>query len=119
MKYAFVKRELRAYPLSVACASLGAGVSGYHAWNERPTAPRTMEQQRLLFLVKTVHRRSAGLYGAPRIHAVLQAEHGYMGSLNRVKALMRAHGVRAKTRRKFKATTDSNHKLPITPSAGR
>ena len=47
---------------------------------------------------------------------MLQAEHGYMGSLARVKALMRAHGIRAKTRRKFEATTDSNHKLPVAPN---
>jgi putative transposase len=116
VKYAFVEHELRAYPLSLACASLGVCVSGYHAWKERAPAPRTLEQQRLLFLIKTIHQRSGGVYGAPRIHAVLQAEHGYTGSLNRVKALMRAHGIRAKTRRKFKATTDSNHRQPIAPN---
>ena len=53
------------------------------------------------------------MYGAPRIDAVLRAEHG---SLNRIKALMRGHGIRAKTRRKFKATTDSNHPNPIAPN---
>ena len=56
------------------------------------------------------------MYGAPRIDAVLRAEHGYEGSLNRIKALMRGHGIRAKTRRKFKATTDSNHPNPIAPN---
>ena len=116
MKYAFVDIELRGYPLSLACETLGVCASGYHAWKDRPPAPRTIEQQRLLFLIKTIHNGSGGLYGAPRIHAVLQAEHGYDGSLTRVKALMRAHGIRAKTRRKFKATTDSNHKQPIAPN---
>ena len=116
MKYAFVDTRLREYPLSLACETLGVCASGYHAWKDRPPAPRTLEQQRLLFLIKTIHQRSGGLYGAPRVHAVLRAEHGYTGSLARVKALMRAHGIRAKTRRKFKATTDSNHQHPIAPN---
>ena len=116
MKYAFVEAHLHGYPLEWACHTLGVCVSGYHAWKNRTPAPRTLEQQRLLFLIKTIHNGSGGIYGAPRIHAVLKAEHGYQGSLNRIKALMRIHGIRAKTRRKFKATTDSNHKLPIAPN---
>jgi putative transposase len=116
VKYAFVLQHLQDYSLSLACETLGISVSGFHAWKDRPVAPRTMEQQRLLFLIKTIYHRSGGVYGAPRIDAVLREEHGYDGSLARVKALMRAHGVRAKTRKKFKATTDSNHKLPIAPN---
>jgi len=116
VKYAFVDTQLQGYPLSLACETLGVCASGYHAWRERPAAPRTLEQQRLVFLIKTIHQRSGELYGAPRIYALLQAEHGYEGSLARVKALMRAHGIRAKTRKKFKATTDSNHRQPIAPN---
>ena len=116
MKYAFVKAHLSGYSLELACNTLGVCASGYHAWKNRPPAPRTREQQRLLFLIKTVHNGSGGIYGAPRIFAVLKTEHGYEGSLNRIKALMRSHGIRAKTRRKFKATTDSNHKQPIAPN---
>ena len=85
-------------------------------FRSRAPAPRTLEQQRLLFLIKTIHNGSGGVYGAPRIDAVLRAEHGYEGSLNRIKSLMRGHGIRAKTRRKFKATTDSNHPNPIAPN---
>ncbi len=113
MKYAFVQNALCDYPLTLACETLSVCVSGYHAWKNRAPAPRVIEQQRLLFLVKTIHNGSGGIYGAPRICAVLQAEHGYEGSLNRIKSLMRNHGIRAKTRRKFKATTDSNHPNPI------
>ena len=31
----------------------------------------------------------------------------------RVQKLMQLHGIRAKGKRRFKVTTDSNHKLPI------
>ena len=34
----------------------------------------------------------------------------------RVQKLMQLHGIRAKGKRRFKVTTDSNHKLPISPN---
>src|SRR3989442_10293149 len=100
----------------MSCAALGVAVSGYHAWQERAPAPRTLEAQRLLFLIKTIHQQSGETYGAPRIYAELKDKHDNTGSLNRVKRLMREHGIRAKGKRKFKATTDSQHKLPEAPN---
>src|SRR5438477_52829 len=70
----------------------------------------------VLFLIKTIHQQSGETYGAPRIYAELKDKHDYTGSLNRVKRLMREHGIRAKGKRKFKATTDSQHKLPVAPN---
>lgn len=116
MKYAFVKAHLQRYPLSMSCAALSVAVSGYHAWQERSPAPRTLEAQRLLFLIKMIHQQSGETYGAPRVYAELKEKHGYVGSLNRVKRLMREHGIRAKGKRKFKATTDSQHQLPVAPN---
>jgi putative transposase len=116
VKYAFVKAQLHNYPLSMSCVALGVAVSGYHAWRERPPAPRTLEGQRLLFLIKTIHHQSGETYGAPRVYAELREQHDYTGSLNRVKRLMREHGIRARGKRKFKATTDSEHKLPVAPN---
>ena len=80
MKYAFVETHLRAYPLALACDTLGVCASGYHAWKNRTPVPRTLEQQRLLFLIKTIHNGLGGINDAPRIFAVLKAEHGYGGS---------------------------------------
>src|SRR5438034_1003120 len=112
------KLEAARYVLDqgMSCAELGVAVSGYHAWQERPPAARTLEAQRLLFLIKTIHHQSGETYGAPRIYAELRDKHDYTGSLTRVKRLMREHGIRAKGKRKFKATTDSQHKLPVAPN---
>ena len=38
---------------------------------------------------------------------------GYTSSLNRIQTLMRAMKLRAKAGRKYKATTDSGHALPV------
>jgi len=40
---------------------------------------------------------------------------GIRVSKDRVQRLMKLHGIKAKTKRRFKATTDSNHSLPVAP----
>src|SRR2546422_8914121 len=99
----------------MSCAALGVAVSGYHAWQERSPAPRTLEAQRLLFLVKTIHQQSGETYGAPRIYAALTDKHDYTGSLNWRKRLMRDHGTPANGKRQSRPTTGSQHKLRAAP----
>jgi putative transposase len=54
-------------------------------------------------------------YGAPTIHRALK-DRGVTVRKERVRKLMRAHGIRSKTKRRFKVTTDSKHNLPIAPN---
>ena len=116
MKYAFILAELLMYPLSVVCRVLGVTQSGFHAWRNREPSTRDIERDRLRADIRTVFDAHRGRYGAPRLTRVLRAQHGYTGSENRIKALMRAMGIRAKAGRKFKVTTDSAHSLPIAPN---
>ena len=116
MKYAFILAELLMYPLSVVCRVLGVTQSGFHAWRARAPSPRDHERDRLRTDLRKVFDIHRGRYGAPRLYRVLREQHGYCGSLNRIKALMRAMGLRAKAGRKFKVTTDSAHSLPIAPN---
>jgi putative transposase len=51
-------------------------------------------------------------YGSPRPHAELVAQ-GLPCCVNTVARLMREHGIAAKTKRKFRRTTDSNHDRPV------
>ena len=113
MKYAFIAAQLSAYPVARACQALGVSEAGYHAWKTRPEAPRTIATRALVVLIKRIFLASGKTYGAPRVWATLKAEHGYTGSMNRIKRLMRQEGLRAKARRRYKATTNSNHDLPI------
>ena len=59
-----------------------------------------------------IFEASRGTYGSPRMHAALSA-HGIKVGLNRVARLMAQLGLRARVKRKFKATTDSKHPFPI------
>ena len=116
MKYAFIRDELMAYPLSVVCWVLNVTPSGFHAWRGRAPSKRAQERDRLSAAIRKVFAAHRGRYGAPRICRVLREHHGYSGSLNRIQKLMRALGLRAKAGRKYKATTDSTPALPVAPN---
>jgi len=62
-----------------------------------------------------IHSESHCIYGSPRITDTLKAE-GFKVSRPRVARLMRQYGIRAKTVRKFKITTQSDHHFPISPN---
>ena len=62
--------------------------------------------------IRAVHAEVKQRYGSPRIHAELKAR-GVGASVNTVARLMHANGIRAKSARKFRNTTDSNHRLPV------
>ena len=69
----------------------------------------------LLVHIKAVHVETHGGYGWPRTWKELLAR-GIRVGKERVQKLMQLHGIRAKGKRRFKATTDSNHDLPIAPN---
>ncbi len=94
------------------CRCLQVSPAGFYAWHERPESLRTKANKRLLTLVTVTHTQSRQTYGSPRIHAALRAE-GVEAGRHRIARLMRSHGIQAKTRRKFKATTQSDHNLPV------
>jgi putative transposase len=113
VKYAFILAELLMYPLSVVCRVLGVTQSGFHAWCRRGPSRREQERDCLSAAIRKLFEVHRGRYGAPRICRVLRAHDGYTGSLNRIQKLMRAMGLCAKAGKKYKATTDSGHSLPI------
>ena len=92
------------------CRVLQVSTSGYYAWR-RPAASKE-EDERLLVEIKAVYVESKRRYGSPRIHRKLRQQ-GIRCGEKRVARLMREHGLRARRRRRFKATTDSKHTLPV------
>jgi transposase InsO family protein len=94
------------------CRVLGVSRAGYYAWRARETSAAERRRAELTEEVKQIHAQVKGRYGSPRIHAELVAR-GHACCVNFVAKLMREAGVAAKTKRKFKQTTDSNHRLPV------
>jgi len=94
------------------CRVLKVSRSGYYAWRGRPESERDMENRRLVDRIRMVHKKSRKTYGSPRVHSQLVLD-GERCSRGRVARLMSANGIRARGRRKFVATTDSKHDLPV------
>ncbi|MEP7153749.1 MAG: IS3 family transposase, partial [Nitrospira sp.] len=59
-----------------------------------------------------IHRESRETYGSPSIWDAL-IKQGHRVGEHRVARLMRTEGIRAKTVKKWRATTQSNHQLPV------
>ena len=118
MKYAFIQRHRRVWPISVQCRVLGVSVAGYHEHFVRRASDdhrRHLSDDALLVHIKAIHAQSRGSYGWPRVWRDLLAR-GIRVGKERVQKLMQLHGIRAKGKRRFKVTTDSRHDLPIAPN---
>jgi putative transposase len=106
-------RQMRLdYPVPLLSLMLKVSLSGYYDWLERPPSERAKEELRLEVEIKAAHRRTRQTYGAERMQHEL-ADHGLRVGICRLKRIRRKLGIRCKQKKKFKATTDSKHKLPV------
>jgi len=94
------------------CQSLEVSPSGYYSWLKRPDSPRQKEEARITIEIKAAHTRNRETYGPERLQTDL-AERGIQVGVHRIKRIRKAHGIRCKQVKKFKATTNSNHSLPV------
>ena len=112
MRYRAIQEHDRRYPIRLMCRALTVSPAGYYVWAGRPESDRSVSNRALLSAIRVIHRESRETYGSPSIwDALIKRGHG-VGE-NRIARLMRAEGIRAKTVKKWRATTQSNHRLPV------
>lgn len=116
MRYAVITRHRREFVLRLMCRVLEVSPSGYYASLKRPPSWHALIDEVLMARVRIIHAESGETYGAPRVHAELQAK-GLPASPKRVARLMREDGLVARPRRASRVrTTDSHHDHPIAPN---
>jgi transposase InsO family protein len=115
MRFQFIDDHQQAFPITLMCRVLEVSRSGYYDWRKREPSARKMADEVLLALIRLHHKKSRGYYGSPRIYQVLQKE-GVRCGRKRVARLMREAGLRARQKRRYKVTTQSNHHLPVAPN---
>jgi len=105
--------QRKVFPLPAMCDALAVSVSGYRAW-KRGGSPRRkrLTDAQLLAVIQAIHKELKGAYGSPRMVRELRGR-GIPAGKPRVERLMRENGIRARHKRRYKATTDSTHTLPI------
>lgn len=107
-----IKEASTQFSIRLMCRLLDISVSGYYAWIRRPASKRSMQDNDLAIKIKRIFDEERSRPGAPRITKRLNQEGEHVGK-QRVARIMREHGWRAKASKKFKATTNSNHQLPV------
>lgn len=86
------------------CHVLGVSRAGYYAWLTRPPSARAERDAELTKAIRASHAASDGIYGAPRVHADLQADGVRVGK-KRVARLMREARLVGVSRRRGPTTT--------------
>jgi len=100
------------YPIVLISRILKVSASGFYAWRDRPLSKWAQEEARLEVEIRAAHKRTRRVYGAEKLQHDL-AENGIRVGICRVKRIRRKLGIRCKQKRKFKATTNSKHTLPV------
>ena len=112
MKYCFIDQHRSCHGVKKMCRVIGASRSGYYRWRKQPQSKRRKENEKILMEIKESHINSRRTYGSPRITDELRSK-GIKCGRNRVARIMKMHGIVAKAAKKFKATTNSKHNLPV------
>lgn len=115
MKYGQIESLRQQHPVAVMCRLLGVSESGYHAWRARPPSARAREESRLEAEIQAAHQRTRQTCGPERLQADL-SDYGVQVGVHRIKRIRKKLGLRCRQKKKFKATTDSKHDLPIAPN---
>ena len=112
MTFRFIDEHRDRWPVRLLCETLEVSPAGYYAWRGRPRSAQERRHDALLVEMRAIHAEVKGRYGSPRMHAALVAR-GHGCCVNTVAQLMRQAGIAAKTARKYRCTTDSNHDRPV------
>ena len=100
------------YPIPFLCKVLQITRSGYYAWLTRPVSQHARDEARLEVEIKGAHKRTRETCGPERLKKDL-AIHGVNVGICRIRRIRKKLGIRCKQVKKFKATTDSRHSLPV------
>jgi transposase InsO family protein len=98
--------------IAMMCGILKVSKSGYYKWLNRRPSKWAQEEGRLELEIKAAHRRSRETYGPERLQHELKGQ-GVSVGICRIRRIRKKLGIRCKQRRKFRATTDSRHTLPV------
>ncbi len=112
MRYRAIQAHDRRVPIRLMCRALTVSPAGYYAWRARPESVRGAANRALAAKIRVIHRESRETYGSPSIWNALVTQ-GHRVGEHRIARLMRAEGIRAKTVKTWRATTQSHHRLPV------
>jgi len=101
------------YRIAKMAQWLQVSKSGYYAWRKRSKNRRYTENESLLKEIIRIHEESRGTYGTRKITHEINRKSEKPVNHKRIERIMRENGIRSKSHRKYKATTNFGHNLPV------
>jgi putative transposase len=115
VKYAWIQQHATEFTVGSMCRFLQVSRSAYYDWLHRAPTTAEKDDADLTGILQSEFNKSRATYGTRRLKIALLGRDRTV-SRRRIGRLMREAGLACKTKRKFKATTNSKHDLPIAPN---
>jgi len=112
VKYAWIKKHKKQFPVAVMCRSLKVSTSGYYDSIKRNPCPQLVRRSSIAQAAPVSYFESKRIYGHRKVHEDLVAE-GVICCKETVRRMMRDIGLFSRIKRKFVVTTNSDHALTI------
>jgi transposase InsO family protein/transposase-like protein len=114
IKYAFMLKHRKQFATATMSRVLSVSRSGFYAWLSRHHRPSQLRhrQQKIDMHVANAFKADKSRSGAIRVMLALEKQ-GIHYNRKTVALSLQRQGLRAKAARKFKATTQSKHNLPV------
>jgi transposase InsO family protein len=113
VKYVFITRHKKTWPIDLMCRVLGVSRSGYYRFDrqDKDLAAKRYHEA-MLACIQWIAESSKNSYGSRRMKVAMN-NLGYPISRNQARKLMREADVQVRHRKKYKVTTNSNHQQPV------
>jgi transposase InsO family protein len=117
VKYAFMLAHRAEFRITIMARVFEVSRSGFYEWHAASARRHARREADAAFdaQVRTLFFQFKQKYGAPRLANELKSL-GKPADKKTVAASLRRQGLRARAARKFKATTNSKHNLPVSPN---
>jgi len=113
VKYSFITQKKKTCPVGLMCQLMGVSRSAYYNYVRRVrNRSEASCHEEILGAVRDIAKSSNNTYGSRRIRKALNAL-GYPVGRWKTRSMMREAGVQVRHRKKYKVTTNSNHKQPV------
>jgi putative transposase len=112
VKYAWIEAQALWQPIRRLCHVLGVSRSGFLQWRKRGPSNRELANRCLDAQVAVIHAEGKQGYGRIRVTRRLRQSGMRVGAERVRKSLLR-QSLRSVYRRKYRVTTDSNHRKPV------
>ena len=116
MKFRFIREHAAQYPIVTMTRVLGVSSNGYYMWCRRPPSRREIENKVIDGKIISTFKAHKGRCGALKLHRELVDKNEATCGPKKVATRMKVLDLVARKPKKFVATTDGKHELPISPN---